>query len=186
MREILLNICLIAVALCLFKMLLPENSMKKQTNFLIALFFLSSMLFFFTSGRIDFVYGIDFSDFVQKEFPYIDFEEELTSAQLRAIKREVITQSNEYLTELLAEHEIFPEEIRVNVFIETNENKTTEASTISDKYSISISEVRLVFSNEEQHFDQLREAINIIQKEVGNEVFVAGYFSQARGNKERS
>jgi hypothetical protein len=65
----------------------------------------------------------------------------------------------------LYEQEIFPEEIYVNV-------------NISDKLSISINEIRLVIKQKEgeEHFDELKRAVNIIEKEVGDGVFIAGEF----------
>jgi hypothetical protein len=165
MREILLNICLVSIALCLFKMLLPESSVQKQVNFLIACFFLSSMLFFFTSGRLDLAHGLSFD---REEITFADFEEQFTQAQIRAIEREVQRESQRVFGGVLASANIFPEEIRTSV-------------NISDESGISISEVRLVFaatSDEptEDEIGLLRNAIYIIQKEVGERISVTGEF----------
>jgi hypothetical protein len=179
MREILLNICLTAIALCLFKMLLPENTLKKQADFLIACFFLASLTLFFTSGRVNFANGLEFSE---ENIPYIDFEEEYANAQKRAIEREMKAR----IQRVLAAESLLAEEIYVFV-------------NISDKFSISITEVRLVFlgdgavphndeGEQEDEIDEinetndeinpaletLKQAIHIVQKEVGDSVLVTG------------
>jgi len=172
MREIILNICLTAIALCLFKMLLPESSMKKQTNFLIACFFLASMMFFFTTGRINFAHGAEFDIglFSGEGISYANFDEEYAEAVRRATERELHSK----LLRVLDEEDIHLEEIYVSV-------------NISDKYSISINEIKLVFlsqdvNEESEEFQEqlkvLRNAIHIVQKEVGGRVFVTGEFKQ--------
>ncbi|MCL2071663.1 MAG: hypothetical protein FWH07_05450 [Oscillospiraceae bacterium] len=187
MREILLNICITAIALCLFKMLLPENAMKKQANFLIACFFLASMVFFFTTGKLEFAGGDDFtavfSDSDDNDNAFIDFEQAYAHAQTRAIERE--TRSK--LTEILAKEKLFFEEIYTSI-------------NISDKYSISINEIRLVLDlehensraiNQEEDAEEnefvenepndesleiLKKAMQIIQKEVGDKILITGEF----------
>jgi hypothetical protein len=159
MREILLNICLTAIALCLFKMLIPENSMKKQADFLVACFFLASMAFFFTNGRVNFNYN---KEFLSENIPYVEFQEEYANAQKRAIEREL----HSSLSRVLAEEDIFPQEINISVHI-------------SDKYSISINEIRLVLVSEgddesEEDLEALKKAIHIIQKEVGDGILITG------------
>ena len=165
MREILLNICMTAIALCLFKMLIPDNSMKKQADFLISCFFLASMLFFFTSGRMDFAKGADFS---QETIPYINFDEEYAKAQRNAIGNEMRLK----IMNVLADEGIYPEEIYVIV-------------NISGKQSISINEIRLVFLKQtdseefeesEEEIEILREAVRITRKEVGRDITVTGEF----------
>jgi len=155
MRIILLNICLTAIALCLFKMLIPENSMKKQADFLIACFFLASLLFFFTSGGIDFSSALTVPE---GEVPYVNFEETYQKAQQRVIGIEMRNRINAVL-ELEG---IYPEEIYTIV-------------NISGKYSISINEIRLVLSDKED-MEILKKAIYITQKEVGDSILVSGDF----------
>ena len=178
MREVILNICLTALALCLFKMLVPETSMKKQTNFLVACFFLASLMFFFTTGRINPAHGADFGSLLSLEaVEFANFDAEYSEIVARATERELHTK----LTRILAERDIHPQEIYINV-------------NISDKYSISIKEIRLVFpgrcsvsqQGEEfqesdefrQQIEMLRDAIHIVQKEVGGRVFVTGQFKE--------
>jgi hypothetical protein len=159
MREILLNICLTAIALCLFKMLIPEKGLEKQTNFLISCFFLASMVFFFTSGRINFAYD---AEIVRESIPFADFDEAYERAQSTAINREMST----FLTKRLEEEDIFPYEIQTFI-------------NISDKYRISINEIRLVLNGDEDNEEELeilKRAISITQKEVGESIFVTGEF----------
>jgi len=162
MREILLNICLTAIALCLFKMLVPENTMKKQADFLIACFFLSLLIFFFTSGRANFAYNTDFSGV--EVVGYVDFDEQYAEAQKRAIQREI----KSALSRILADEGILVQEIYTTV-------------NISDKYSISIIEVRLVFlkkggEEDEEEIETLKKAVSIAQKEVGDDILITGEF----------
>jgi len=156
MREILLNICLTAIALCMFKMLLPENSMKKQADFLIACFFLASLVFFFTSGRISLNYN---EDITRVNIPFADFEGAYSEAQGNAVSRE----TSRAVMQILNNQEIYPQEIVTSV-------------NISDKYSISINEIRLVFESEVEDFDNLTRAVHILQKEVGGNTIISGEF----------
>ncbi|MCL1866651.1 MAG: hypothetical protein FWF82_04505 [Oscillospiraceae bacterium] len=167
MREILLNICLTAVALCLFKMLIPETSSKKQTDFLISCFFLASLIFFFSSDTVSLgaVYG---EESPQINIPYIDFDSQYADAQSKAVEGEM----NRLVRRILADENIFPEEIYTII-------------NISDKYSISINEIRLVSIKEktdetdevsETQLEELKKAIQIIQKEVGDSIIISGEF----------
>ncbi|MCL2035825.1 MAG: hypothetical protein FWG83_00355 [Oscillospiraceae bacterium] len=163
MREILLNVCLMAIALSLFKMLLPEGSAKKQTDFMVSCFFLAGFAFFFTSGRVNFASEFE-TDGLFDNIPYINFEEEYNKAQSHAVEKEISHQ----LTRILAEEEIFVRQISVNV-------------NISDKYSISINEIRVVLTKEgdeenEEEIERLRESFRIIQREVGDEILITGEF----------
>jgi len=167
MREILLNICLTAIALCLFKMLIPENVMKKQANFLIACFFFASLMFFFTSGRINFAYGADFGG---ETIPYINFDEGYTEAKREAIATEMRARLNA----VLVKENIYPMEIFTIVSISDN---------ISDKYSISINEIRLVFRSkgdeeDDEEIEILKKAVQIVQKEVGKDITITGEFKR--------
>jgi hypothetical protein len=143
-------------------MLVPENTMKKQADFLIACFFLSSLVFFFTAGRINLGEGFDFGF---ETVAYRDFDEEYTKAQIRAARQEM----SRILSTALADEGIFPQEILTSV-------------NISDKYSISINEIRLVFLKKEdeendEEIEMLKQAVYIVQKEVGGDILITGEFS---------
>jgi hypothetical protein len=164
MREVLFNICMVSIALCLFKMLLPETALKKQANFLIACFFLSALLHFFTSGNVDLSQGLSPDTFAIEEIPHRDFEHEFRAAQERAVAREVSRAAEFTIAQVLAEQNIFPEQIIANI-------------NISDEHSISISEVRLVFQSIDE-IESLVKAVHITQKEVGERVLVTGIISE--------
>ena len=171
MKEILLNVCMTAIALCIFKMLIPENSMKKQTNFLISCFFLASLAFFFTSGKANFGVTADSFEFSLEDSAYSDFSESYAESQKRAFEREL--RAN--LERVLKENQINVKEIHVSV-------------NISDKFSISINEIRLVLVTQEQGLCEeelneedlkaLKEAIHIVKKEVGLDILVTGEFNK--------
>ena len=198
MREILLNICMTAIALCLFKMLLPDNTAKKQADFLVACFFLASLVFFFTTGKLNLAHGVELPDIY---IPYVDFDTEYTKAQKNAIEREL----NRKTARLLADEGLAPDEIIAKVEIFENDCPN------SDKYSISISEIRIVLPYEPfepvvheineseqlesdggseleseseskrpfpEDLERLKRAIYAIQKEVGDKVLVTGTFSR--------
>jgi len=140
----------------MFKMLLPDNSAKKQVDFLIGCFFLASIVFFFTSGRVNFAYGVEYTN---ENIQYVNFDEAYGNAQSAAVNREL----GAHFKRVLADEDIFVTEILIN-------------TNISDKYSISINEIRLVFENEAEDFEDLSRAIHIIQKEVGDRILISGEF----------
>jgi len=158
MRQTLLNICLTAIALSLFKMLVPENSLKKQTDFLIACFFTASLLFLFTSGGINLAGAIDLS---ANAASYADLSERYAEAQKHAIG----VQMRERIGALLAKEGVYPDEIYTIV-------------NISGKYSISISEIRLVFRDKGEYpesvMETLKKGVALTQKEVGDSILVSG------------
>jgi len=156
MRQAILNICLVAIALSLFKTLIPETGMKKQTDFLVACFFAASVLFLFTKGGIDLVKNIDFS---AEQAAYADFGERYAETQKRAIG----VQIKERIGGVLAARGIYPDEIYTVV-------------NISNKYSISINEIRLVFraDPENEVMEVMKEAVAVAQKEVGDSILVSG------------
>ncbi|MCL1831772.1 MAG: hypothetical protein FWG45_02540 [Oscillospiraceae bacterium] len=177
MREILLNICMTSIALCLFKMLLPENVMKKQVSFLIACFFLASVLFFFTTGKFDLARDLDITRASAETYAFADFDEVYTAAQKRAIERETKRAMTFRVTELLEGVEGFRSE---------NLSEICTSVNISDSLCISISEVRLVLTLEgvqpsDEELALLTDAVHIIQKEVGEKTLVTGEFKSQGG-----
>jgi hypothetical protein len=149
MRTILLNICFIATATALFRMLIPENSFKKQIGFLISCFFITAV--------ISLVRGVDinFDGFDGVEFgadsSFIDFSEQTTSARKRAIAEELSGR----VREVLAASEIYPSKIYVIV-------------NISGLYSISINEIRLVLPPDADFY----LAASIVEEIVGKDIKV--------------
>jgi hypothetical protein len=126
-------------------------------------------MFFFTSGRVNLTDGDFGGVFSVDEIPVVDFDEEYSEAQRRIISNEMQSRLNR----ILAAEGIEPEEIYTIV-------------NISDKYSISINEIRLVFPKSadsdveagEQEMEILKNAIHIVQKEVGKGILVTGEFRE--------
>ena len=146
MREILLNISLVAIASALFKMLIPENSFKKQIGFLVACFFVTSVMAQITGG--DFELGnldlITFSG--ENESRFTDFSEQTTAYRKRIIADEMGAR----IREVLEQNGIEPSKIYVIV-------------NISGLYSISINEIKLVLPYDAD----LVLASSLVEKEVG-------------------
>lgn len=149
MREVLLNICLTAVAVSLFKMLIPENTFKKQINFLISCFFIVSVIFFISGGNYDIS---ALQETLRQENTYVDFSEEITKER----RREISEKMTERVKEVLAEEEIYPKKIYIIV-------------NISGIYSISINEIKLVLSDE----DDFQKASELVEREVGKSIKVS-------------
>jgi hypothetical protein len=149
MRVIILNICFIAVATALFRMLVPENSFKKQISFLISCFFITAVISLITNSDLDFdeFTGIEFGT----ESNYIDFTEQTTSARKRAIGEEVAAR----VRTVLEAEEIYPSKIYVIV-------------NISGLYSISINEIVLVLLPDAD----FHAASVITEREVGRDIKV--------------
>ena len=173
MREILLNICLTAVALCLFNMLIPDTTAKKQTDFLISCFFLVSLVFFFTSGSVNIAEGLELSGFENafdnSRIDFVDFDTAYINAQKNMIEREISDALKKALRE--ADEEIPVQEIKVFV-------------NISDKFSISIIEIQITLTKKggdeldesAEDIEALKKAVQIVQKEVGIDILITGIF----------
>jgi len=149
MREILLNICLVAVATALFRMLVPENSFRKQIGFLTACFFITAVISLVSGREAVFgdVSGVDFGT----ESKFIDFSEQTTKQRKQAIGEELSGR----VREVLNRNGIEPSKIYVIV-------------NISGLYSISINEIKLVLPPESDFI----KASAIVEKEVGEGIKV--------------
>ncbi|MCL2108458.1 MAG: stage III sporulation protein AF [Oscillospiraceae bacterium] len=151
-KEIILNICLVAVATALFRMLVPENNFKKQIGFLISCFFITAVVAFITGATPDLANLPDeFAVVFDGAERISDFTTQTTAQRKRAIGEEVAAR----VRGVLEENEIYPSEIRVVV-------------NISGSYSISINEIRLVLP---PGSDMLR-ASALVEGEVGDGIKV--------------
>ncbi|MCL2693625.1 MAG: stage III sporulation protein AF [Oscillospiraceae bacterium] len=150
MREILLNICIVAVAAALFKMLVPDNSFKKQIGFLISCFFITSVVSFVTSGRHEFGGLSDIAD-VTIEGGFTDFTEQTLAQRKQAIAGELSSR----VRQTLEENGIEP----VKIYVIVN---------ISGLYSISINEIKLVLPPD----GDFARASALVEKEVGRNIKV--------------
>lgn len=155
MREIILNICLVAIATALFKMLVPESGFKKQISFLISCFFITAAVSFITGGNAELEqFGRDFGVIFGKadtSYKITDFSEQTLKEQKRAIGEQVSAR----VREVLEKADIFP--LRIYVIV-----------NISDNYSISINEIKLVLPPD----SNLIQASALIEKEVGSDIKV--------------
>ena len=126
MRAVLLDIAIYAVAITAIKMLIPDNSFKKQMDFIITCTFLLGISFLITDNNFD----IDISGvFESREGVYIDYSGQLSRVQ----KREIESEITERLKLKLEERGIVPNEISIII-------------NISDEGDISINEITLVLS----------------------------------------
>lgn len=122
----LVSICIAAVCIALYKLLVPENKFSGQISFLCVCVFLLTGINAVSGVEIDlsadaYELGVDEN--------YIEFSQ-ITEEQAR---KRVGTEMREKIAAILTEHEIFPDEIHVII-------------NISGLYGIDISQVKLVFS----------------------------------------
>ena len=145
MREILLNISIVAVATALFRLLIPENSFKKQIGFLISCFFVTAVVSFITGGKWSVPEISDNLKFGSGG-QYVDFTEQSVALK----KREIGDELSGRVREVLAGNDIYPSKIYVIV-------------NISEFNSISINEIKLVLPPD----GDFAEASALVEKEVG-------------------
>ena len=142
------SVCVAAIAMALFKMLIPENKFKKQLSVLVACVFLLTGITAASGAELDinedkFELGIN-SD-------YISFSERVNED----LKKRICDEMRDKLRNLLNENEIYPEEIHIIV-------------NISGLYSIDITQVELVFRAEEQAAAEA--AAGLLSRELSQEL----------------
>ncbi|MDR1754496.1 MAG: hypothetical protein LBR74_06265, partial [Eubacterium sp.] len=76
MANALLEIAIYAISITVIKMLVPDNTFKKQLNFIISCVFLLGIVFFISSGNYDLSGFADIFNQKNKEANYVDFSEE--------------------------------------------------------------------------------------------------------------
>ena len=142
------SICVAAIAMALFKMLIPENKFKKQLSVLVACVFLLTGITAASGAELDinedkFELGINAD--------YISFSERVNED----LKKRICDEMRDKLRNLLNENEIYPEEIHIIV-------------NISGLYSIDITQVELVFRAEEQAAAEA--AAGLLSRELSQEL----------------
>jgi hypothetical protein len=149
MNQLILNICIITVAVALYKMLVPDGAYAKQIGFLITCFFIAGIAGFFGSGAFD-VGSLKqaFSD----GSSYVDFSKQLTETRKRAIADELSARVRETLE---------------SGGIECR--KIYTIVNISGLYGISISEIELVLPAGEDE----AAAKALAQRSVGSTIAVS-------------
>ena len=150
MQEMVLNVSLVAIAAGLFRMLIPDSTFKKQIAFLVACFFAVSTINVFKNGSIDIS---ALSQAMRQEGVYTDF----SAQEYQMTQTEIAQRLSDSLKEKLEAEEIYPE----NIFVIVD---------ISGSFSISIIEIRLVFSA--QQAELAANAEEKVKEEVGDEIKV--------------
>ena len=115
------TVCMAAIASALFRMLIPENRFAKQISLLTAgLFILAG------------VNALRGTDFDEDSADYIGFSGDVN----RELQKKICSEMSDKVYALLNEQGICPEEVHIAV-------------NISGLYSISITQVELVFSGDQ-------------------------------------
>lgn len=151
MKEMIVSVCLVSVATAIFKMLVPEKSFKKQISFLIACFFAISLMSILTKGKFE----VDFSsEAFNQQNDFLDISKRVNEKAYRELGEKLADK----IKILLDEEGIKTKQILINV-------------NIPNLYSISISEVRLVFDNPQSQDAQ--KAKEVVQNFVGEDIKVS-------------
>ena len=142
------TVCVAAIAMALFKMLIPENKFKKQLSVLVVCVFLLTGITAASGAEFDinedrFELGINAD--------YIKFSERVNED----LKKRICDDMRDKLRNMLNENEINPEEIHIIV-------------NISGLYSIDITQVELVFRAEEQAAAEA--AAELLSRELSTEI----------------
>lgn len=128
--QFLSAVCMAAIASALFRMLVPENRFAKQISLLIAGLFILAGVNAFKSTDISF----DKSQYsYEADADYIGFSGDVN----RELQKKICSEMSDKLYMLLNSSGIYPQEIHIIV-------------NISGLYSISITQVELVFSEEQR------------------------------------
>ncbi len=150
MKEVLVSICVTAIMTAVYRALSPTDKFGAQIKLVISCFFAVTVISA-VSGIIPFW---DISDILNADTSYNDY-----SVQLGKLTAEETANSlRRTLTEELAKEGITPEKIYIDV-------------NISDKGSISISEITLVFEQAEYELLAQR-AVVLAQRLVGTKTKV--------------
>lgn len=138
--------CIAAVCMGLFKMLIPENKFKKQLSALVACVFLLTGITAASGAEID----LDEDKFdLGVNTDYISFSNRVNEE----LKKKICDEMRDKIRAVLSEQEIYPEEIHIIV-------------NISGLYSIDITQVELVFRAEEQ------AAAELLSRELPEEITI--------------
>lgn len=121
--EFLATVCTAAIAVALFKMLVPESKAAKQVSLLTAAVFMLTMLTSAAGAQID------LGALVAEQREYTD----MSASVNKELQKRVCSQMEERVRALLNEKGYYPAQIHIIV-------------NISGLYSISITQVRLVFA----------------------------------------
>ncbi len=128
--KFLSTVCIAAIIIAIFRIIIPENKFKKQIAFLVAGVFLVTGISAAAGAEFDF--SAENTELLEGE-SFVRFSGEVNEDLLKKICDEM----SEKIYEILKKHEIYPKEVHIIV-------------NISGLYSISIRQVKLVFGAEER------------------------------------
>lgn len=128
--KFLSTVCVAAIVVAIFRVIVPENKFKKQISFLVAGVFLLT--------GISAVAGAEF-DFSEENAALYESDKfvQFSGSVNENLRKQICDEMSEKVYSLLNNHEIYPKEVHIIV-------------NISGLYSISIRQVKLVFNAGEQ------------------------------------
>ncbi len=128
--KFLSTVCIAAIIIAIFRIIIPENKFKKQISFLVAGVFLVTGIS--AAAGAEFDLGAENTDLLESE-KFVQFSGEVNED----LRKKICDEMSEKIYEILNSHEIYPKEVHIIV-------------NISGLYSISIRQVKLVFGAEER------------------------------------
>ena len=146
--EFLTTVCMAAIVSALFRLLVPENRFSKQISLLIACVFLLAAINAVTGAELSLDEG---SYELSGSTDYIGFSGDVN----KALQKKICTDMKNKVSAILNENGIYPEQIHINV-------------NISGLYSISITQVKLVFAEGEQQ--QADRALQLLSGELSEDI----------------
>lgn len=132
------TVCMAAIASALFRMLIPENRFAKQISLLTAGLFILAGVNAVRGSDLDI--GVQYS--YEDSADYIGFSGDVN----RELQKKICSEMSDRVYTLLNEQGICPEEVHVAV-------------NISGLYSISITQVELVFSGDQRSAAEAAEKL---------------------------
>ncbi len=152
--QFLSTVCMAAIASALFRLLIPENRFAKQISLLIAGLFVLAGINAVKSADI----GFDPTQYsYEADADYIGFSGDIN----KELQKQICGEMSDKLYSLLNSAGIYPQEIHVIV-------------NISGLYSISITQVKLVFGDEQRSAAEAAE--ELLSQELPPEIKVTSVF----------
>ncbi len=149
--KFILTVCISAIAIAFFKILIPENKFKKQISFLTAGIFILTIISSATGEAFDFSLD-DYELYESENFVQI------SQSVSETLRKQICDEMSEKVRTLLNENGIFPEEIHIIV-------------NISDLYSINISQVKLVFKEGDDAI--VNKAVSLLENELDGKIKIS-------------
>ncbi len=162
MKNVLFSICAAAIMTAIYRLIAPTDRFGAQIKLLVSCFVIVTVISA-VSGEIP---AWDISDILSADTSYNDYAVQLDNA----VTEETARKLRDRISEVLAEEEIFPEKIYIDI-------------NISDKGRISINEIKLVFGIKEYE-EKAERAVVLVQQEVGTRIKVTAEIA-SRAEKEQ-